>query len=244
MADFGKEEAAQEAYTRLMKESREVRSLFESAGIPLPGRLARFFDEEVISSPSKRMKIQVPPPPMPPKPADYRDGWIWIPASSATPTTLVRAAMKGYGQPMNPRVVTSEVERLGGKSVVSGTIANIGTRLEAAGQISRVDGLWSLTDKSFPQVVHDGYAWGPVESFDKSEVAAHRRILIIHVLGSHSDGQQIVQLTRALQTCDWVRAPLSKDLVKMDLKQLQAEGKVRKGGGHSGKWEVINTKQE
>ena len=52
----------------------------------------------------------------------------------------------------------------------------------------------------------------------------------------------IVQLTKKLAVDDRCNTPINKDLVKVDMKVLEEQGLVRRGGGHSKKWRLLEKK--
>jgi len=222
--------------TALMEQAATCRSLFEAAGMALPDPLRRMLGDEAITKVPAQGVI-VPPPPSPPRPPAWENDWIWLPISSLTPTTLVCALLRQAKAPLSPKQIMEGLGELG-VDAVKGSVANIGTRLSTGAhpKIKRGTGTWSLVDPSTAPVLHDGSVWGPVASFDKQDVAAHRRIGVLHLLRTHPDGLQIMQITQMLRNCEWMRAPLTKDLVKADLPVLQSEGHTKRVGGGSGKW--------
>ncbi len=121
-------------------------------------------------------------------------------------------------------------------SVHRGSIANIGARLEGK-VINRTDDGWTLIDTAKAGVLHAGMLWGPPEIFQKTELAAHRREAILHLLAAQPSGLQIVQIVEQLLGCPWVHAPVNKDLLKADMEELRKDGKVRRVG-NSKKWEL------
>jgi hypothetical protein len=235
---FALEARAYESFASLMQAGKECRALFDAARVPLPEPLRRFLGEGQIAEKSGESRVVVPPPELPPRPTDWQADWIWVPTSQMTPTNVVRGILRASVVPMRPREI---LERLSAHAVACnpGSLANIGTRLDKDETISRNDGAWSLLKRDRCAVLHEGNAWGEPLVFDAHELAAHRRLGILHVLKVHADGLQVVQLTRALESCDWLRAPVSKDLVKMDLLELQKAQKARRMAGHSGKWRAI-----
>lgn len=238
---FGKEAAAFEAFARLMKEARECRALFEVAHLPLPEPLSRFLGEGVAVANARdaQSRTLLPPPEPPPRPPEWSEGWVWAPLHAMTPTGLVLGVLRGSPNPMTAREVVRAIADMGVEGINAGSIANIGTRLSASGVISRAAGAWSLAKRDEAPVLHEGYAWGPPSVFDKQEIAAYRRIGICHVLKAYPDGLQIVQITKMLEPCEWLRAPCSKDLVKMDLKILSAQGIARRAGRWK-KWRLVD----
>jgi len=59
---------------------------------------------------------------------------------------------------------------------------------------------------------------------------------VLHVI--RPQPLQIMQILQVLEGCDWVHAPLSKDLLKADLQVLDAENRAKRIG-NSGKWRAV-----
>lgn len=241
MDKYSSEEEAFAAFAALMRQARECRTLFETAGVPLPARLRIFLSDVMIADVARdveRPMTVVPPPDPPPRPTEWQERWIWVPVSDVNTSGLVRGVLRGAKNPMTPKQIMEAVRGLGKSDVNAGSVANIGTRLSEAGEIMRDDGMWSMIDRARAPVLHEGYAWGPPSAFEKQEVAAYRRMCIIHVLRAQPDGLQPIQLTRTLQHCDWLQAPCSNDLVKFDIQELQESQKIRRVG-NTGKWRAV-----
>jgi hypothetical protein len=231
---FALEGKAYTSFAALMQSAQECRGLFEAARIQVPERLQRFLGES--DAPEKApLRVTVPPPEQPPMPPQWKPGWIWVPARDMTASHLVLAILRSATAPMTPTQIREAV--LGyGVELSKGTLANIGTRFD--GQlIARSGDGWILITRDLAPVLEDSVAWGDPSVFDKQEVAAHRRLGILHVLKAHGYGLQVVQLVRTLSECEWIKAPVTKDLVKVDLQELQKAGFVRRVG-NSGKWEA------
>jgi hypothetical protein len=129
-----------------------------------------------------------------------------------------------------------------GLVVNKGSVANIGTRLQERGVITRPKGQgWTLMDSSRAPVLNGKYAWGDPEMFIAQELAARRREAIVHVLRHFRDGLQNMQILTQLEGCTWLKTPLTKDLVKMDMLDLQHDVKVRRGS--SRKWTLVETSE-
>jgi hypothetical protein len=122
-------------------------------------------------------------------------------------------------------------------TVSSGSISNIGTRLNGK-SIQRQDDGWVIVDPSKAGIIKDGFLWGPPSIFEKHELAAHRRDAILHLLKHYNAGLQAVQIVEQLHNCHWIQAPINKDLLKADLEVLQQAGKIRRRG-NSKKWELV-----
>src|SRR5205823_917855 len=106
-----------------------------------------------------------------------------------------------------------------------GSIANVGTRL-AGTLLDRSEEGWTLTDPRRAPLLHEGFAWGPVEVFLSYEQAAHRRLAIAHLLGQRPEGLAAGAILAALKGCWWLQVPINKDLVKLDLEALARTGRV------------------
>ncbi len=175
---------AYQSLVRLMEEAKECRRLFEVAGCDLPDPLKRFFGETPPdqSGRGRVLETSIPPPCSPPKPQAAEDDWLWIPASDLSVQLLVLAILRASEGPIPTRELIDRARKIV-PSVNSGSIANIGTRLDGH-VLSRGDAGWVLTDKSVAPILHQGYAWAQKSVFTKSEVAAHRRMAVKHLLAA------------------------------------------------------------
>lgn len=237
------ETTAMDAYKRAVAAMREVLVAYGNAGMTVPDRVRRFFDDDAKSKEQKEPQIIIPAPPSPQRPPQARPDWMWLPIDEVQPTTLVRAVLRAANEPLQPRVVVSRINELRSpdKHASNGTVANIGTRLFNEGVITRGDAGWAIAPEAVAPVILDGHAWGPASAFQEYDLAAHRRNGIVHVLKLHKDdGLQIVQITKRLTGLDWLHAPVSTDVVKTDLQTLEAEQRAKRVG-NSGKWRAIMT---
>ena len=225
------ETTAQRAYLDLVEKVRECRVHYENAGLPVPPRILRFLDDEAPAAPVP--SVVIPPPTAPRRPVQARADWFWLPTGSAMPTTLVRAVLRDGPQPV--RTLVARVTELRGSDVNAGVIANIGTRLAESNEITRDKGQWALANPDAAPILLEGNVWGSKDMFEPYDLAEHRRNCIVHVLKAHPDGLQIISINRLLERCDWVHAPLSKDVVKTDMGTLHDEGRAKRYG-KSGKW--------
>ena len=99
---------------------------------------------------------------------------------------------------------------------------------------------WRLLDPTSAAVLHEGHLWGLPSLFEKQEIAAHRRDSLLHLLRTCEDGLQIVQATKMLRACEWMKAPATKDLLKVDTQLLQEQGLIRRVS-NSKKWRAVET---
>jgi hypothetical protein len=228
-------------FDRLLDQAAEVRKLFAAAGLSLPDPLATFVGEASLNGASHRAQPQlsVTPPTPPPRPAEYSDGWIWIGVGDLMATGCVLGILRLENKPLAPKDLYPKVAAIH-PAIGYGTMANIGSRLSDS-LIHRTNEGWALVDKSRAPVLFEKYAWGPIEIFSKHELAAHRRVLILHILSATKTGLQIVQLVEHLSNPLLCHAPVNKDLVKEDLKVLQEENAVRRVG-KTRKWVVSETR--
>lgn len=226
--------AATKSLSRLYESAMECRRIHEEAGLKLPEPLVRFFGEG--EDDDGRPRLIIPPPVSPPRPPQARPDWIWVKASDLTTKNLTLGVLLATSKPMVASDISEYLEVMG-IPVSKGTIGNAGTRMFGE-LIERRDDGWVLMPDAPAPVLHEGYAWGPVDLFDVTELASHRRAGIAHLLRVQSDGMQIAQIVNAMtESCSWNRAPVSKDIVKADMEYLDSAG-VAKRVGNSGKWRV------
>jgi hypothetical protein len=239
MVNVSKETAAFSAFMKWMQDAEAVRDMFQGAHLDMPGPLARFFGEhQKPPAEMEEVRVAVPAPRPPEPPPEWRPGWIWIPMKEVGLTSAILGALRRHHpNGLTPSSLVQVMQGLWNKDPSSGSVANTGTRLAREGRIVRDDGIWKLHSLEKAPVMTPRFAWGPPDLFETHEIAAHRRLCIEHLLKAQHDGLQIVQITRNLEGQDWVKAPVAKDLIKVDIAELQKEGKVRQMG-HSRKWEL------
>jgi hypothetical protein len=234
------ERQAFQSMLELYEQAKRCQRLFEQAEMALPEALQRFLGvSEGIAkqSPARlaRGSVKIPPPERRNAPSDAGPDWIAIDARRASATPIALALLRQVGSPMRPKDLFTKITEIL-PNVPSGTIANIGTRLQGD-VIDRGDEGWRLLKPEEAGVLHDGFLWGAPSKFGKQELAAHRRDAILHILRHFPTGLQTVQLVEQLKNCSWVHAPVSKDLLKADMEILAGEQKVRRRG-NSKKWEI------
>ena len=156
----------------------------------------------------------------------------------ATPTSVVLAILQRDG--VRAKDVADRVGVLL-PEVSSGSVANIGSRLDKTGVIRRESGEWRLVNRDSTPVLYQGRLWGPEKVFGKTELASHRRDAIPHVLTEFKGGLQVLQILERLMACAWVHAPLNKDLLKEDVNALLNDKKIRRRG-NTRKWELAQEK--
>jgi hypothetical protein len=141
--------------------------------------------------------------------------------------------------PMSPDVLFDKLKSRRADAI-KGSVYNMGPRWDGD-LIRRTFEGWALIDPSRAPVLHAGYAWGPPSAFTKQELAAHRRIILLHILAAAPNGLLIVQIAEQLANSEACKAPASKDLVKVDMAVLERDRKVRKIGG-SKRWTLAGPK--
>lgn len=234
---FEAERKAAESLARFYGVASECLTLHEAAGMALPDTLLRIFSDQNASFSLRSPAIMIPAIERRRVPREANEEWISIQAKAGTPTTLALALLRKASHPLRPKELLDMVGKIL-HDVSSGSVYNLGFRLEKEGTLLKSDQGWTLAKPELAPLLEDDLLWGPRTVFAKQDIAAHRREAIIHILGMDRSGLQIVQLVERLLGCPWVKAPVNKDLLKADMQILEKEGLVRRRG-NSGKWEVI-----
>lgn len=234
--------AEQEAYrtlNELMLQADKSKQLFERAGLALPEPIKRLFN--MTEGNTKRSRLPaVPPPETRSRPSGFQDEWIMVDVSHAMPVTMVPVALGKAGKSLRASELVLAVQKYLPEAA-SGSIVNTLARLKGV-SIDRADDGWKLIDASKAPVLHEGKLWGLPALFQKAEVASHRRDALVHVLRHYETGLQALQILEQLKACSWLHAPLTKDLVKEDLKALEMAHKIRRRG-NTKKWEIAPEKE-
>jgi hypothetical protein len=221
----------------LMEQVMKVHDYHATHGLPIPDELARFLGEDPATG-QLATRMIIPPMPSPEVPESALPSWIWVREEVAAPNTLVLALLKQASKTLSRLELVSEMDKKR-PGINKGTIANVGTRFEDEKLISRSDDGWTLLRPDLAPVLYRGHLWGEPSVFEKSEAASYRRCAVQHVLRSFPRGLQIVEITETLkENCPWLNSdiPVSKDLVKMDMRDLEQDGLAKRKA--TGKWEV------
>jgi hypothetical protein len=240
---FAAEQAALRGLLELIEKANQCRVMYERAGMALPEPLQRFLGVAASDGPTQpgQPTISIPPLERYPHPGEWAPGWIWIDIAGATPTSLVLALLREADKPVRAPEVAEHVTTLM-PSVPAGTVFNLGKRL-AGSVIRRTRDGWELTAPEQAPLLFDGLLWGPAKVFVKSELASHRREALMHILNTAPGGLQASQLTEYAKSCQWIYAPVSKELIQDDLELLFNQSKVRRRG-NSRKWELAQGSKE
>lgn len=231
------EQIALRTLSELLEKAQECRALYERAGMSLPEPLRRLFGADDGRVERSGPSVKVPPLHRARRPKEADVDWVSIRVEEASPQSVVLAVLREAAGPMRAKEVVEKVQEVQ-PEVPSGSVANIGTRLSEGNTILRTQRGWELMSHEDAPVLFDGYLWAPASAFGAQEMAAFRREAILHLLGLTRVGLHATQLEEQLRHTDWLHAPVSKDLVKMDLKALAAEKKIRRRG-NTRKWEAV-----
>lgn len=223
----------------LLAKADETRSLYEKLRLPMPDPLRRLLGSNSNGAHGSSMNgsfaMDSPVPPMPPE-AD--SDWAWVKLVDCSPHTLAKAILRQSPEPLRSKELYERVAGYG-LSVSLGTVSNAATRLQTYGVFTRdLEGRWHMAKPDEAGVIHEGYLWGPKETFAPQELAAHRRQAIIFILSKTAGGLQMAQITAQLRAVDWLRAEVNKDLTKGDVEKLVGEGKIRRMPGYSKKYQM------
>lgn len=231
---MGAEQEALRSLLDLMERADRSRQLYERAGMAIPEPLRRFLGM-TDSGTKGAQRVTVPAPEPPPQPSEAQPGWIWIEANDASPTSVVLAVLRESGGAVRAKDVVAKVQAIQ-PEVVSGSIANIGNRLDGSAIQRNEDG-WKIKAAEKAPILKEHFFWGPPSIFNKHELAAHRRVGVLHLLRLHPAGLQTAQILEQLKTCAWLHAPINKELIQADMEYLESQKKVRRRG-NSKKWEL------
>lgn len=239
--NFTRESKAFEALAELMRQAAVAKSLFDEAGLETPSPLARLLGTS-SDTPKHRDGVTVAKPmPTPPRPEGADPEWVFIPLEGAYATTIVRGVLRGFGKPERPKKLLERVLALR-PDIMSGSVYNTGPRLEKAGVVKRGPGGWELVRPEENPVISGDFLWSDIDILQKQEVALHRRMIIVHLLGVYRSGLQIVQIVERLREFPQCKANANKDLVQSDMDILQQEKKARRVS--SRKWVLIQEVNE
>jgi hypothetical protein len=235
---FNAEMEAQRSLLELYEQAKKCQTLFERANIALPEVLKRVLGMSGIAYKANVSHVAAPErPPMPPE-ADQ--DWIAIHEKEAMPTSVVLAILRTAKGPVRARDINTRVMEVL-PNVPRGSISNVGTRLKGKSIRMAEDG-WEVIAPESAGVLYKGFLWGPPTIFSKQELASHRRDAILHILSHFQTGLQTVQIVDELRKCQWVRAPINKDLVKEDMGILAEQDRVRRGS--SKKWAIVRASEK
>ena len=240
MTTIEAEQKAVQSLVDLYTQAQRCRELHETAQMSLPDALKRFLGMSEGRAKIKHRPVGVQRPETPRRPKGVDPSWVVIKVEDALPTSVALALLAGADGPIRSRDIIRRVaERL--PDVSEGSIANIGTRLSTEKIIRRREDGWTLRDPDYAGIIDDEFLWAPADKLTRPELAAHRRDSIVHILRHFATGLEPVQIVGELNKCDWVRAPVSKDLLKADIPVLASAGKIRRRG-NTHKYEVSPAK--
>lgn len=226
---------------RLLEDAKELHAFYSRSGLTVPDALVRLFGEHAQHRRERvTTRMTIPPLPRPEAPPDAGPEWLWVPEKDAAVVSLVLASLRRATGPSTPAHIFDALSRVR-DGINKGSVANLGKKLADEGVIQRSDDGWVLAQVERAPLSYHGHLWGPLPVFEKSEVAAYRRHAVKHILRTSPDGLQLMQITKTLaESCPWFnrQIPASKDLLKMDIKEMESERIVRQKG-HSGKWELV-----
>jgi hypothetical protein len=222
-----------------LESARRLWREFEKEGVQVPATLIRLLSD-TNHNPTKRKirRTVLRKPEEPEKPKQAGDDWLWLDAKEASLRTVVLAVLN-EGNPLPIKEVINKVKEILPNSN-KGSIYNLGAQED---RIQKTDQGWTLRNDARAPVLYKNFVWGSPELLQKQDLAAFRRMAVRYLLETSPDGLQIMQVYRQLEGSDWLKVPLSKDLIKEDLFLMRNEKKVRQLGGKSKKW-TINKNSE
>ena len=207
------EQQATQSLVRLLEMVRECEGLYVRARMSLPEPLKRLLavngTGDSVSGPPV-----IPAPQKPPMPTEAKSDWIYIQGKDAIPTSIALAILHKSKEPIRAKEIIERVTAVL-PNVLRGSINNIGSRLAASKLRNRTPEGWSLAKTESAGILHEGYLWGPREIFQKTELAAHRRDAILHVLMNFDTGLQTRQIVEQLSRCSWVHGQSTRTWLRL-----------------------------
>jgi hypothetical protein len=239
---FTAEREAMEGLLKWIDQAKQIQLLFERAHMSFPEPLRRVLGISQNGNPaaSNHESLSIPEPISPPRPEGAKPDWIWIRQEDATVTSIALALLRAAKGPIKVRDLINSVMNIL-QDANRGSVNNLGTKFGKT-LIERSDDGWRITNPEKAGILFEGYLWAPKEVFQQYDLAAHRRDSILYLLKKFPGGLQLRQILEQLKRCAWMRAPLNKDLLKVDLEVLQVKKEIRRVG-HSGKWGLVQPKK-
>lgn len=225
---FENEVAAYDAVARLLAEARRVAQLCRDAGIECPRPVSRMLDDsngalassdtQVDQSTKLRKETR--------SPNELGEGWISIQIKYMSTTGLVLGILRRSEKPLRFKEIMACMKQYRPR-VATGSVFNVSARLEGD-VIHKVKGLWALRDINKAPKLEGSFAVGPKGVFSMYELAAHRREIICNILDEKPAGLTTMQLVGELELSDKCVAPVGKDIVMADLRNMAKEGRIRR----------------
>ncbi len=229
-------------YLTWLELTKKLWKEFEQEGFPIPPTLKRALtDTNYNLSKKSSKKTHLKKPDEPEKPIGTNENWLWIGAREASLRTVVLSILN-EGKALSIKELIRRTKEIL-PELNEGSIYNLGTQEE---KILKTDEGWTLRSNTKAPILYKSYIWGLPNLLQKQDLAAFRRMVIRYLLETSPYGLQMMEIYRLLEGVDWLKVPLSKDLVKADLFLMKKEKKVRRLSGKSKKWTInkIPSKEE
>lgn len=232
MSEFREQSALYDRLSQWIRDTEHLVGAFLAAGMPVPPPLDSVGASGGFSPLKVSDRLVVPNE----KPEVYEPGWIWVPLSDSTPTTLALGILRS-----NPRLGKDLCDRVAQirPETSAGTVYNLLARLRGSEVEQDDQKWWRRVNPNAPPVMTENYAWGLPKVFSKPELAAHRRLWIRFVL-EDSGGLLASQIQQRIDGFG-LTMPTAKDQIKADLDVMKLEGDIVRVG-NSRKWALKKLK--
>lgn len=228
------EERLYKAFLEWLDSGKKLWVGFEQEGMPVPVTLKRALTDINQGSTNKQVRrTPMRKPDRPESPPQASDDWLWLNLQDTSLRTIVLAILN-EGKAVPVKEIINRIKEIF-PDANEGSVYNIGAQEK---KIQRTDQGWELKKATEAPVLYKEYVWGAANVFQKQDLAAFRRMAVRYLLATSPDGLQIMQVYRQLKGTDWLKTPLSKDLVKDDL-LLMKEQRMVKTLGNSKKWTLV-----
>ncbi len=192
---------------------------------------------------SGRYTIAPPPPAAPdhgPTPPEASPGWVSMIASCASPYALALAVIRSHKlQNITSPEINNALIRL--RKIVGGAGYTVLEPLQKAGVIEGDHTAWRILDRSRGGVVVGEFLWCDPQFLNIYDWAAVRREAIALLLAEHPHVTNAA-ITKSLESCRWLKSPVTPHLVKADLRIMEKR-KQTKMDPENKTWELITSLQ-
>jgi hypothetical protein len=173
-------------------------------------------------------------------PPEASPEWVSMIASSASPYALALAVIRAH----KFRTITSpEINNalIGLRKIAGGAGYTVLEPLQKAGVIEGDHTAWLIKDRSMGGIVLGEFLWCNPQFLNIYDWAAVRREAIALLLAEHPHVTNAA-ITKSLESCEWLKSPLTPHLVKADLRIMEKRNQAKMNPENK-TWELTTSPQ-